>query len=217
MKKDRKHTFAVAAAHLLLLAALAVCFSSACATVEEDAGETGLVEREAALPDAERVDPESGSAREESETAPGPAGDDNEVVVTVDSVGITKHEFEKTKSEIEVVVEDLNKITETQNYDAWLAYLDPDYRKTLTDRAYLDRVSKSLPRALQERKIRLLTLEDYFKYVFVPSRQNIRVDDIQFITPTRVYVIMEISHGQTAAVYILEKNQNGEWKLVDKN
>ena len=60
-------------------------------------------------------------------------------------------------------------------------------------------------------------LEDYFDYVFVPSRQNIRVDDIQFITPSRVYVIMEMAQAQRAAVHILEKNGNGSWKLVGKD
>jgi len=52
--------------------------------------------------------------------------------------------------------------------------------------------------------------------VFVPSRQNMRVDDIQFVSPTRVYVIMEIAPSSPAAIYILEKTPSG-WKLVPKN
>lgn len=167
---------------------------------------------EPVIPDREQEVEEQPSPEEQSIE-----DDENTVVVTVDSVEITMHEFKQTKSEIEIVVDDLNKITKDRNYSKWLTYLDPEYRKTLSSKNYLDRVSKSLPMALQERNIRLTSLEDYFKYVFVPSRQNIRVDDIRFITPTRVYVIMEISRGQRAAVYILEKRSDGEWKLVGKN
>jgi hypothetical protein len=43
-----------------------------------------------------------------------------------------------------------------------------------------------------------------------------RVDDIQFVSPTRVYVIMEIAPSSPAAIYILEKTPSG-WKLVPKN
>lgn len=152
-----------------------------------------------------------------AETEDIPQDDGDEVVAMVDSVAITKEAFNQTKSEIEIVVEDLNAITRKQDYARWLTYLDPEYRKMLSSRSWLAGVSRSLPRALQERHVRLYTLEDYFDYVFVPSRQNIRVDDIQFITPSRVYVIMEMAQGQRAAVYILEKNGNGSWKLVGKD
>lgn len=152
-----------------------------------------------------------------AETEDIPQDDGDEVVAMVDSVAITKEAFNQTKSEIEIVVEDLNAITREKDYARWLTYLDPEYRKMLSSRSWLAGVSRSLPRALQERHVRLYTLEDYFDYVFVPSRQNIRVDDIQFITPSRVYVIMEMAQAQRAAVYILEKNGNGSWKLVGKD
>ncbi len=166
------------------------------------------------IPETGVIPPQEETVQQEPEN---PEDDENAVVAKVGSVEITRHEFKQTKSEIEIVVDDLNKITKERNYSKWLTYLDPEYRKTLSGKAYLDRVSKSLPMALQEKNIRLSSLEDYFRYVFVPSRQNIRVDDIQFITPTRVYVIMEISRGQRAAVYILEKSAGGEWRLVGKN
>lgn len=138
--------------------------------------------------------------------------DDNAVVVQFDSVAITKLTFKNTKTEIETVVEDLNKITLTKDYARWQTYLSDEYVAVFSDPENLAAVSRSLP----TKGIQLRTLRDYFNYVFVPSRQNMRVDDIQFVSPIRVYVIMEIAPGSPAAIYILEKTQAG-WKIVPKN
>lgn len=141
-----------------------------------------------------------------------PAVDEDEVVVRFDTIAITKHTFIATKSEIELVVEDLNRIVMKKDYDRWQDYLSEEYRQTFSDPAMLETVSRSLP----VKGIKLKTLKDYFTYVFVPSRQNMRVDDIQFVSPTRVYVIMEITPDSPAAIYILENTTFG-WKLVPKN
>lgn len=137
---------------------------------------------------------------------------EEEVVATFDTVTITKATFLNTKSEIQVVVETLNTITFARDYNKWLTFLSDEYRATYSDPATLDSVSASLP----IKGVQLKNLKDYFMYVFVPSRQNMRVDDIQFVSPTRVYVLMEISPGSQAAIYILEKF-NGFWQLVLKN
>ncbi|HHU36654.1 MAG TPA: hypothetical protein GXZ47_05425 [Treponema sp.] len=137
---------------------------------------------------------------------------DDDIVVRFDTVTITKQTFISTKSEIEVVVENLNKITLDRDFNRWLYYVSDEYRQNFSDRDVLDAVSASLP----NKKIRLRSLQDYFNHVFVPSRQNMRVDDIQFVSPIRVYVIMEITPSSPAAIYILEKIGDG-WKLVPKN
>lgn len=138
--------------------------------------------------------------------------DANTIVAQFDTVTITKQTFKITKSEIQLVVEDLNRITYARDYNRWLTYLSDEYRSTLSDPAILEKVSASLP----TKGIKLKNLKDYFEYVFVPSRQNMRVDDITFVSPVRVYVIMEITPASSAAIYILEK-MNGAWKLVPKN
>lgn len=139
-------------------------------------------------------------------------GDENTVVAQFDTVTITKQTFKITKSEIEFVVDDLNRITYAKDYGRWLTYLSDEYRQNFSDPEVLEKVSKSLP----VKGIKIKNLKDYFTYVFVPSRQNMRVDDITFVSPTRVYVIMEISKDSPAAIYILEKTKGG-WKLVPKN
>ncbi len=145
-------------------------------------------------------------------TAPETVSDEDTVVVQFDTITITKQTFKNTKSEIQLVVEDLNKITFSKNFESWQNYLTDEYRKNFSDLAILEKVSASLP----VKNVQLRTLKDYFTYVFVPSRQNMRVDDIQFVSPTRVYVIMEIAPKSPAAIYILEKT-SGKWKLVLKN
>jgi hypothetical protein len=136
----------------------------------------------------------------------------DEVIAQFDTVTITKKTFENTKTEMQVVVDKLNKITLDRDYKSWLEWLSEEYYRTYSDPVTLETVSASLP----IKNIKLRTIKDYFNYVFVPSRQNMRVDDIQFISPTRVYVIMEITPKSPAAIYILEKTDEG-WKLVPKN
>lgn len=147
-----------------------------------------------------------------SNTATPDQSDANTVVAQFDTVAITKETYKKTKTEIELIVEDLNKITFTRDYPRWLTYLSPEYRAEFSNPSTLETVSASLP----VKGIKLNSLKDYFTYVFVPSRQNMRVDDIQFVSPVRVYVIMEIAPKSPAAIYILEKTSGG-WKLVPKN
>ncbi len=211
----------------LLIACLASCVSAGQgASVAEQPAQEDFDEakKEEIFAPFEIILSEEPSALDESDLEPQAEEasaevleDENEIVAIVDSVVITMQDFRQTKSEIEAVVEDLNQITKERDYSRWLDYLDPAYRKTLSDRSYLEQISNSLPQALKDRRVRLTTLKDYFDYVFVPSRQNIRVDDIQFITPSRVYVIMDLSRDQRAAVYILEKESGSNWKLVDRN
>lgn len=143
---------------------------------------------------------------------PSKLADNQTIVAEFDTVKITKETFDSTKTEIELVVEDLNKITISRDYQKWLQYLSLEYRRFYSSPIVLKEVSDSLP----VKGIQLNNLKDYFNFVFVPSRQNMRVDDIKFVSSTRVYVIMEIAPGSPAAIYILEKTKEG-WNLVLKN
>lgn len=131
------------------------------------------------------------------------------VIATVGDVSITQKQYTETKSEIEIVVEELNTITQKSNYNGWLQYLSSDYKEYLSTPSVLKEVSEKLP----IKGVKINNLQDYFKYVFVPSRKNVRVDDIQFTTPTRVNVIMKES-GTRLLVYSLEKIGT-KWKLVN--
>jgi len=194
--------------------ALLVFFFTACKTVPADQTVPADGTAPANPPAAAAAEPVTVAAATPAAVPPAadPVSDEDTVVAQFDTVTITKQTFKITKTEIQLVVEDLNKITFSKDYERWQTYLTDEYRQNFSDPAILEKVSASLP----VKGIQLRTLKDYFTYVFVPSRQNMRVDDIQFVSPTRVYVIMEIAPKSPAAIYILEKTAGG-WKLVLKN
>ncbi|HPO03007.1 hypothetical protein K7J14_07620 [Treponema zuelzerae] len=189
--------------YFLLIATLSI--TSSCATKDNS-----VVVPDHTAPDPVSID--SGSESVPQPILPQAETSNEEVVFEFDTVKITKEEYINAKSEIELVVEKLNKITLSRDYQGWLGYLSTEYRTYFSSPAVLKEVSESLP----TKGVKLKNLKDYFTYVFVPSRQNMRVDDIQYVSPTRVYVIMEISPKSPAAIYILEKTGQN-WQLVLKN
>lgn len=192
---------------LSFLTFLPIFFLSACVT------NTVIPQAEPSAPmpvEAKPVEEPAVAGIQEQPDVPEPESE--EVVAQFDTVTITKSTFENTKTEMQLVVEKLNKITYARDYQNWLTWLSDEYYETYSDPETLEAVSASLP----VKGIKLRTIKDYFTYVFVPSRQNMRVDDIKFVSPTRVYVIMEIMPNSPAAIYILEKTSAG-WKLVPKN
>lgn len=130
------------------------------------------------------------------------------VVATFGTVRITRSDYERTKAELQDVVAHLNRITAERDYHKWLVYLSDAYRRAYSMPDILQQSSDALPK----KGVRLRNLRDYFIHVFVPSRQNVRVDSIVFESPTRVDVIM--NHGGKALlVYKIEKIHSA-WKLL---
>ena len=104
----------------------------------------------------------------------------------------------------------MNTIIQNQDYQTWLSYLDQAYIQAYSNPDYLAKLSDKP--ILKKNNIRLLTLEDYFSYVVVPSRSiNEEVDDITFIDENRVEAWMMIKN-QKALLYQL-KLYGKEWKI----
>ena len=122
---------------------------------------------------------------------------------------ITKVEFDTAKSEIQKLVEDLNKIIKAGNYNTWLTYLGEDYRQRINSKNFLNDLMEKYPSF----KGKINSARDYFNYVVVPSRTNDRVDDIEFISKNEVYAYTEDAKGQTVVLYHL-KNLDGKWKIT---
>ena len=142
------------------------------------------------------------------EVKPKPVEEKNTVIAEFEGVTITKETYDQTKTEMEKIVEKLNRITATKDYAQWTTFLSEEYKQQYSQPLTLRKVSEALP----VKGIKLKSLRDYFMYVFVPSRQNVRVDDIRFVSPTRVDVIMKQANV-SLLVYGLE-NINGSWKLI---
>ena len=140
--------------------------------------------------------------------APKPA--DEEVVAQFEGVSITRKEKEIAKSEIEEVVKKLNEITAKKDYGRWRFWLSTEYKKEYSKPEVLKKISEEYSANLRGKQLK--TIEDYFYHVFVPSRQNGRVDDIAYLTPTKVQVLMMTS-TQKLIFYNLEKIDD-RWLLV---
>lgn len=156
------------------------------------------------------VKPESVVTKKEpaAKVKPAPAEKKQEVIAEFEGVTITKETYDQTKTEMEKIVENLNRITASKDYSQWLKLLSEEYKQQYSQALTLQKVSEALP----VKGIKLKSLRDYFIYVFVPSRQNVRVDDIKFVSPTRVDVIMKQANV-SLLVYGLE-NIDGTWKLI---
>jgi hypothetical protein len=122
-------------------------------------------------------------------TDPPPAAPavEEEPVESFNPAAVSQEVHDSTKQEIEEVVRQLNVVNRNRNYRTWLTWMDEEYVKEIGDPGFLEAQSQS-PRLVQQRIV-LKNLQDYFLYVFIPSRQNARVDDIEFISPHKVRVI----------------------------
>lgn len=193
----------------LVLSALVISFGLfSCGTAPAPAPEAVPV------PSAEPAQPA------EAEGIPAPAAEPEPEVPAVqpaaavpfDPSSITKEVFDSTKIDVQVLIERLNELIRAREYDAWVEYLGADYRDSVSDPAFLARISDSA--RLKNEKIVLRDLKDYFIHVVVPSRANDRVDDIEFIGQNRVKAFTVTARGQRLRLYDLEKTDGG-WKIVN--
>ncbi|AIN92725.1 hypothetical protein [Treponema putidum] len=132
---------------------------------------------------------------------------DEEVVAQFEGVSITKKDKEIAKSEIEEVVKKLNDITAKKDYGRWRYWLSKDYIKEFSKPEVLKKASEGLP--AHQKGTQLKSIEDYFYYVFVPSRQNKVFDDITYLSPTKV----EARTTDSKVLYRFEKIDD-RWLLV---
>jgi hypothetical protein len=123
---------------------------------------------------------------------------------------VSQEKYQSSLKEIKALIQKLNMIIRDQDYQTWVSYLDQAYIQSYSDPAYLSKLSEKP--ILKKNNIRILTLEDYFTYVVVPSRSNSEeVDDITFIDENRVEAWMMIKN-QKALLYQL-KLYGKEWKI----
>jgi hypothetical protein len=118
-----------------------------------------------------------------------------------------------TMHDIQGMIEDLNRIIRSRNYDGWLSYLSQEFIAAHSAPDYLKQISETSPR-LTTQNVVLNNLRDYFVYVVVPSRANDRVDDIEYSAANRVKAYTVSARGQRLRLYDLEQVDGG-WKIVN--
>lgn len=124
-------------------------------------------------------------------------------------IQVSKELFNQTFTEVELLINNLNALIKDRNYQKWTAYLSKEYRDRMTQPEYLRQLSQSA--TLQKNNITLRTLQDYFNYVVVPSRANLRLDDLVFLSETVVEAIMVVGNRRVT-VYRLIKIDN-QWMI----
>jgi hypothetical protein len=123
---------------------------------------------------------------------------------------VTKELYDTTITDIRAFIDELNVMIREKNYDKWLKNLSEEYIKERSSAEFLAQTSQEP--VLKRLNIQLKSLRDYFNYVVVPSRQNDRADDIEFIGFDKVKVFVIDKNRERLLLYYLEKRDN-VWKI----
>lgn len=122
---------------------------------------------------------------------------------------ITDELYEETFNDINSVINDLNKIIQRMDYDAWLTFLTDNYITETSKPSYLEKWDND--KNLQQKNIVIRSLKDYFDYLVVPRRSNVQLDEIEFKEENRVYAYT-IINGVQYLLYNLLRTEDG-WKI----
>ncbi len=123
---------------------------------------------------------------------------------------VSAEKKQSAMNEITALVDTLNAIIAKKSFSEWKPYLDREYIRTYGDPVLLKEYSENSP-FLKQFNIKLKTLEDYFKFVVVPSRAETVVDDISFVDENRVNV-WTVVDNERVLLYLL-KLYDKEWKI----
>lgn len=129
---------------------------------------------------------------------------------TFDPSTVTQEMRKSTFSDAQILIEKLNSIIQAKDFDAWKTYLTPAYIAYYSDPVVLARLSESP--VLKNNGIVLHSLQDYFLQVVYRSRQNARLDDIEFISEDSIVAITLSPQGDRLVLYDLQR-QNDSWKI----
>lgn len=121
----------------------------------------------------------------------------------------TEVEYDEIFSEVELLIQSLNEIIRQQRFDEWLSFLTPRYAERISDPEFLLEVSERP--IMKNRGIELQTLEDYFTHVVVPSRANLRLDELNFLNNQEVEAIMVMGNTRITLYSLILID--GAWKI----
>ena len=132
---------------------------------------------------------------------------DDEFSRSTQEVTITKEEFNADKAAILKIINELSSVMTDRNYNAWLTYIDPESITYWSNPTNLKQASKRLP----VKGMKLANLNDYFTFVFVPSRKGREVDEIRYISLSSVKAVQN-SDNQDIVYYNFVK-VDGKWMV----
>jgi len=119
---------------------------------------------------------------------------------------VTKKQFNEDKAAILKIIEELSKVMDTKNSKKWLTYIEPESINYYSNPVNLRNAQKKLP----NKSVFLRSIEDYFYYVFIPSRKRSRVDEIRYISATNIKAV-QVKEDYSTVVYYYFKKINDKW------
>jgi hypothetical protein len=139
------------------------------------------------------------------------------------SFKISQEMYDSTLAEVKLFVDGLNSLIMSKNYEGWKAALSNEFFARVSSPEFLAGASESA--ALKSQKIVLKTPNDYFTHVVVPSRNNSKVDEIEFTAADRVKVYYReerarknentsTTEARRLRLYELVKADD-TWKIID--
>ena len=157
------------------------------------------------------------SVPEKQQTGTGGNSDTSGKVVEVfDPKKVSQAQYSSTMAEVQRFIEEQNKNIRSGNFEAWKRSLSPEYFAEISSAENLKRISESP--VLKARKIVLKTAQDYFINVVVPSRADLHVEEIEFISANRVTAFTvktnKAGEEQRLRLYDLEKIDN-TWTIIN--
>ena len=109
-------------------------------------------------------------------------------------------------NEILQIIKELSIIMSDYDFNSWMKYIDPESLRYWSNPRNLLNASKRLPS-----KTRLSNLNDYFRYVFVPSRKGRSVEEIRYISRDSVKAVQPMQDRDI--VYYNFVRINGKWMV----
>lgn len=125
---------------------------------------------------------------------------------STNGVKITREEFNSDKNEILSIISELKDVMAEHNFNAWLKYIDKESIEYYSNPKNLTSSSKRLPQ-----KIKLSNLNDYFTYVFIPSRKGRSVEEIRYISRDSVKAV-QVREDRDIVYYNFIR-ENGKWMV----
>ena len=131
---------------------------------------------------------------------PVPAAQEDEYARSVGTTAVSKDTFAEDKTNILAIIAKLDIIMKDFDYKSWTLYVEPDSLAYWQQPENLKKAQSRLP----IKGLQLRSLEDYFKYVFVPSRAGRVVTEIRYIDDTTVKAV-QVQENQDIIYYYFKK------------
>ena len=133
---------------------------------------------------------------------------DEEYKRSVGTVAVSEETFKHDKKDVLEIIDELSVIMEERAYKKWVSYIDKESIKYWSTTKNLSKAQNRLP----VKGLRIRSLEDYFKFVFIPARRGKNITEIRYESDSYIKAV-EITEEDGELIYYYFNKINGEWKL----